>query len=259
VSIAQGIQVTLDPFTWQWLSISFWAFSAALLAFFVMFAYHIIDQWRTPMFSKRETAAHRGKKPALLLVGDEGFADLESGQYTGNEGWSETKERGKPPVNFIGLFPRSSQISDKVEVAPGKDLDATRRLAEYINFLNTRKIFMRGTNNPIWVAVKAKGIIWNIKAIAAIQLTEELQKKWDEEIKALSGKPFPIDVYAIKQMVVGSSYNTSLLKALAKVHELIGFKKKGTNEQISKWVFIAGIAFCGIGMAALIAALLLGG
>ena len=70
-------------------------------------------------------------------------------------------------------------------------------------------------------------------------------------IKPLCDRPLPIDVFAMKQMVVGSSYNTSLLKALAKVHELIGFKKKGANEQMSKWVFIAGIAFGIMGVVAL--------
>lgn len=245
------VQVWIDPASLGWLGVSVWVAVFLAIGIVAVFVYHLIDQYRTPLFSKKSRDAHRQKKPAILLGGDEGFADLDTGYYVGNEGWIETKEAGKPPTNYIGLLPRPSRISDKYTVEEGKDLTATRKLAEYINFLNTRKIFVRGSNNPIWVAVKAKGIVMNIKAVAAIQLTEEAEKKWDEEIKALAGKPFPIDVYALKQMVVGTSYNTSLLKALAKVHELIGYKKKGDTEKMGKWVFIAGIAFAVVGLVAL--------
>jgi hypothetical protein len=248
------VNVPMDSSTFAWLQISFWAFSIAVIAALVIFAYHMIDQYRTPIFSKRARDAHRQRSPMLLLARDDGFVELEGGKYVGNEGWVETAERGKPKTNYIGLFPRSSKISDTIAVAPGKDLDATRKLAKYINWLNTRKLFARGSSNPLWVAVSAKGIVMNIQAVAAIQLTEQLQTTWDTVINSASSKPFPIDVFAMKQMIVSTSYNTSLLKSLAKVHEQIGFEKKSSGEALSKWIVIFGIAMVIVGVVALGAA-----
>jgi hypothetical protein len=246
------INVPMDATTFGWLQISFWAFSAAVIAAIVFFAYHIIDQFRTPDISKRTRDSHRQKKAGLILAGDDGYADFEIAKYTGSEGWAETKEKGKPKWNFIGFFPRPGKISEDtpVDESGGKDLSKTRQWAEYINFLNTRKIQFRGSNNPIWIAVKPKAILMNLKALAAIQLTEAAEKEWTR----FTDKPFPIDISAMKQMVVSSSYNQSQVIALSKVHEKIGEEKRPATEAYGKWFFIIAIVMLVAGVCALGAA-----
>lgn len=238
------VTVNLDPGTWGWLQASVWVSVALTIGICVVLVYHFVDQFRTPPFAKRVRDAHRSKKAGLLLVGDDGYGDYEITKYSGSEGWSETKERGKPKWNYIGFNPRPGKIDDAipVDVASGKSLDKTRRLSEFINYLNTRKVVVRGSNNPLWVGVKSKAILASIQAIAAVQMSEVLQKKWDAFIKAENLETaFPIDISAMKRMVVSSSYNASQVIALTKIHEQIGYEKR-PNEQLSKWVIILGIA-----------------
>lgn len=247
------ITVNLDPLTYQWLPLSVWV--AVLLAISVIgvMAYHFVDQYRTPEFSKRTRDAHRNRKAGMLLVGDDGYGDYEQTHYAGSEGWSETKERGKPKHNYIGFMPRPGKVPEAIPVAPDKKLAETRELAEFINFLNTRKIVVRGSNNPLWIGVKSKALLASILAISGIQLTEKLEEKWAEISKLLCIDPvstaFPIDVSAMKRMVVSSSYNSSQVIALTKIHEKIGEEKKPDQDRLGKWVIILGIALVITGAA----------
>jgi hypothetical protein len=214
----------------------------------VFLAYHFIDQFRTPPFSKQVRDAHRQKRPGLLLVGDDGYGDYETTKYAGSEGWSETKERGKPKWNYIGFHPRPGKVDDAIPVAEGRDLSKTRAVAEYLNFLNTRKIVVRGSNNPLWVGVKSKAILANILSIAGVQITEQLEQRWSKVCKELGmSEVFPIDVSAMKRMVVSSSYNASQVVALTKIHEQIGMEKRPAIENMGKWVIILGIALVIVG------------
>lgn len=235
--------VNLDPMTWIWLQYSIWVAVFLGILLVVVIAYHGIDQFRTPQLSKQERDAHRKRRPAAIVVGDDGYAELEVAKYVGNEGWIETPEKGKPKSNYIGFFPRPGKTDSSIAVAKDKSQSQTEELSDFINSLNTRKIIFKGTNNPIWVAVKSKSIVANILAIAGIQITEEIEKA----LTPLLSKPFPIDVPAMKRMVVSSSWNVSQVIALTRIHELIGFLKKPEGEKLGKWVVIMGIALCAIG------------
>lgn len=153
-------------------------------------------------------------------------------------------------MEFHRVLSCTLHISPAIPVESNKDPDKTRQLAEYMNFLNTRKVQLRGSNNPIWVGVKSKAILMSILATAGIQLTEEVQKA----LAPLSNKPFPIDVSALKRMVVSSSYNQSQVIALTKVHEQIGFEKKPESDKLGKWFFIICLGMLIAGAAMLGAA-----
>lgn len=240
------INVNLDSGTFAWLQYSVWVAVALIIGIIIVAVYHFVDQYRTPPFSKSVKEAHRQRKAGLLLVGDDGYADYEQTHYAGSEGWSETKERGKPKWGYIGFLPRPGKVPEAIPVANDKDLSKTRALAEYFNFLNTRKIVVRGSNNPLWIGVKSKALLANILALSGVQLTEKLEEKWAEIAPLLNIDPmttaFTVDVSAMKRMVVSSSYNASQVIALTKIHEKIGEEKKPDADRLGKWVIILGIA-----------------
>jgi hypothetical protein len=242
-----GIQVILDPGTWAWLQMSMWVTIALALGMICAIVWHFISEFRTPLESKGIRDASHGKKPGLILVGDDGVAEWKTPQRIGHEGYTVTKPEGKWKFHWTGLFPRPGKVSDSIEVQDKKDLDKTRLLASYINELNTRKIFFRGARVPVWVGIKSKAVLANICAIAGIQMTEQLARS--------IGDQFVIDVSALKKMVVSSSYNQSQINAVESDSEHIGEERAKKGEMLNKWVLIAGIAF---GVMGLVGGILLG-
>lgn len=245
--VQTGIQVILDPLTWQWLQLSIWVAVGLTIALIASIVYHLIGEHRTPFESKgiRE-ASHKGVA-GLLLASDSGVADFKSAFRTGSEGYNVTKREGKFKFHHTSLLPRPGQPPNSIDVAEGKDLDKTRATAGYINRLNTTKIFLRGAKIPLWIGVPSKGIVASILAIAGVQLTEEIQKKWAD----LMNTTFPIDVPALKQMVVSSSYNESQINAIEADSERIGEERAKKGDPINKLVIIVGLAMMGIGAAML--------
>lgn len=247
----QYININLDVGTYQWLQISFWAFAIAVIIALVAVAYHFVHVYRTPKESKDIRSGSHMKKAGFLLVGDDGYADYEHVEYTGAEGWGETKSVGKKKDHYTGFFPRPGIAPSTEIVEDGKSQEKTEALANFINMLMTRKVFLRGAKTSLWVAVKPKAVLASIYGIAGIQLTEELANEWEKK----HGSVFPIDIGALKRMVVSSNWNESQINALeaTKINE--GMALAGDKGAINKWAIIFGIAFAGIGFGCLVAAI----
>ena len=252
VPTQQGIQVVLDPLTWGWLQASIWVTVGLGLAFVVAVVYHLVSEFRTPLESKAIRAASHKHRAGAIIASDDGNADYRFANKPigGGESCMETQSSKSASMAYSAFYPRPGVIPGNIDVdtAGGKDLAKTRDLARYLIDLNTRKLHLRGARTSLWVGVETKAILMSIYAIAGIQATEMI-----EQITSSIGQVFPIDVYAMKQMVFGGSYNESQVKALAKIHEHIGEErtaKKGTE----KMVLLIGLGMMIIGAAMLVIA-----
>lgn len=243
------VNVNLDVGTWQWLQASFWVAAFLVVALLVILVYHIVYRYRTPKEANDIRSGSHKKTAGILLVGDDGYTDYEPFAYTGNEGWGETKTRGKPKQHYTGFLPRPGLASS--ETIDEAKQEKTEALANFINTLNTRKLFLRGAKTALWVAVKPKAILMNIYAIAGVQLTENFEEFWNEWKKE-KGDIFPIDVSALKRMVVSSSWNESQINALEANREALGELKAADKGALNKWAIIGGIGLAGLGFACLI-------
>lgn len=239
-----GIQVVLDPGTWQWLQMSVWVAVGLTIAVIASVIFHLITEFRTPLESKAIRNASHGRKSGAFLISDDGVADFKAAARTGSEGYIETKKEGKFKFYHTAFTPRPGTVSSEINVTPGgeKDLAKTRALAERINRLNTTKVFLRGARIPIWFGVYSKGLLASAYAIAGLQLTEILEKATIE-----AGQVFPIDVTALKQMVTKASYNESQINALASDHEHIGEERAKKGEGLQKIIVIFGIVMVIVG------------
>ncbi len=249
MSEQQGIQVFLDPLTWSWLQISFYAFSFAIIGLIVAVAWHLISEFRTPSESKGIRNASHRRRAGAILAGDEGLAEWKIADRIGNEGYMVTKPEGKVKFHFTGLFPRRGKVPNDISVHEPYNLDKTRELAAYINELNTRKLFFKGARIPVWFGVKSKSVLASIYAIAAVQMTDQLKLAFDEAVTkaGLASDYFPIDLTALKEMVVKTSYNQSQLNAIESDSEHIG-EDRVKKAELNKLVLLAGIAFGALGI-----------
>ena len=258
--VAQGIQITLDQGTFIWLQMSIWVVLIVTIVAVLGWAYHFwVELHKTPKESKDIREAHNKKMPMMLLASDSGVAMTKVANRVGSEGYATTKPEGKWKFHYTQLFPRPGKVPNSINVDITKDLPKTRTLAEHINKINTKKLILEGARVPLWVGVPSKGIVASVFAIAGIQITEEIEKKW-ASLQPILGKDvpeiFPIDVSALKQMVVSSSYNASQINAIESDSEHIG-EERATKKGLEKWFIIGGLAMMGIGVAALVAAALL--
>jgi hypothetical protein len=243
------VNVNLDVGTWQWLQASFWVAAVLVIAVLVLLVYIIVYRYRTPKEASDIRSGSHKKTAGVILVGDDGYADYEPFAYTGAEGWGETKSRGKPKQHYTGFLPRPGLAS--AETIDADKQENTEKLANFINTLNTRKLFWRGAKTSLWVAVKPKAILANIWAIAGIQIAEEFEKFWNDWRKD-KGEIFLVDVTALKRMVVSSSWNESQINALEANREALGELKAADKGIINKWAIIGGIGLAALGFACLI-------
>ena len=259
MSAQQGVNVILDAGTWFWLQISFWVCSVFIIGFIVALVWRFIGEYRTPGESKRIRDASHRHRTSMVLAGDEGTAEWKTAERVGSAGYAVTKPEGKFKFHYTGLFPRRGKIPEIVTVDEGCDLEKTRMLASYVNELNTRKLFLKDAKIPVWFGVKSKSILASIYAIAAIQLTEDFQKAFNiakASVPSLSAEVFPIDVLALKEMVVKTSYNQSQLNAIESDSEHIG-EERVKKESLNKLVLLAGIGFGALGVIGLLVGMFL--
>lgn len=247
-----AVNVTLDAGTFAWLQVSIWVAVGLGIAVVGVFVYHLICEYRTPKESKDIRSASQKRKPGMLLVNDWGTAVFKFADRVGSEGYSTTKPEGRHKFHYTALHPRPGKVPENIEVSVNKDVDKTRALAEYINKLNTQKIHLEGARIPIWVGVPSKSILTSVLAIAGVQITEKISNNW-KTLMETDLDVFPVDISAMKQMVVSSSYNESQINSIESDSEHIG-EERAKKAGFEKWFIIGGIAMMGIGMAAVIAA-----
>lgn len=238
------VQVNLDQGTWAWLQVSVWVVVGLAIAVVAVSVFHLITEYRTPEESKKIRDASHKRKPGMLLASDAGTGIFRYADRVGNEGYLTTKNEGKWKFHFTALTPRPGKVPDNIEVVSGKDLAKTRSVAEYINYLNTKKLHLQGARIPLWIGVPSKSIVASVFAIAGVQITEQIEKNW----KTLTGSddPFPIDVSAMKTMVVSSSYNESQINSIESDSEHIG-EERAKKAGFEKWFIFGGIAMMIIG------------
>lgn len=247
-----SVNVTLDAGTWAWLQMSIWVVVGLGIALAIAVVYHFVTEFRTPKESKDIRSASHRRKPGMLLASDSGSAIFKYADRVGSEGYSTTKPEGRWKFHFTALHPRPGKVPEDIAVAPNKDISKTRSLAEYINKLNTQKLFLEGARIPIWVGVPSKSIVASVFAVAGVQITEAIEKKWKDFV-GNEAEVFPIDISAMKQMVVSSSYNESQINSIESDSEHIG-EERVKKAGLEKWFIIGGFAMMAIGVAALIAA-----
>lgn len=180
-----------------WLLLCLYGFPFLLIAFVCLAAAWIIWEVKfTPKEAKQIRRAARRKVPISLNAGDDGYGDFEPLTIKGNEGYMATSKKEKS--KWIGFLPRpSSAIPHDFEVDPEKDKVATKKIAEYINRLATRKLYLRHAKIPIWLGYKGKSILTALYSLIALEIIEDLQ--------ANGGTPeinpyLKVDLYALKQL-----------------------------------------------------------
>lgn len=144
----------------------------------------------TPKECKIIKKASRKKKGAVMLGSDDGYADLESLDITGKSGYSATSK--KPEDRWVGFHARS--------IEEPEETSREKRIAQYINKLASRKMFLRHAKIPIWFGYSGKAILTSLYALIAHELTKEIAEKLKAsnpgviidltEIKSLFPKPW---------------------------------------------------------------------
>lgn len=247
----QYVNVNLDLGTWTWLQMSFWVAAILIITVIALVAFMIWREHRTPLESKGIRESSNSRLAGAIIAREDGTADYIVANGSGSQGHLETKPKGKWKFQYRAFYPRAGIVPEEIQVdeANGKDLDQTRAMAEYIINLNSRKLHLRGARTALWIGVESKAILMNIFAIAAIQQNEVVEK-----LLNAMGEKFPIDLYALKQMVFAGSYNASDINKLANIHEHIGEERAKKPESSTKLVLYAGLAMIVIGAVMLGAA-----
>ena len=242
------VSVNLDQGTWAWLQVSVWVAVGLAIAVVAVFVFHLVTEYRTPEESKKIRDASHKRKPGMLLASDAGTGIFRYADRVGNEGYLTTKNEGKWKFHFTALTPRPGKVPESIDVATGKDIDKTRTVAEYINYLNTKKLHLQGARIPLWIGVPSKSIVASVFAIAGVQITEKIESNWADlaNLLDIQNDIFPIDVSAMKTMVVSSSYNESQINSIESDSEHIG-EERAKKAGFEKWFIFGGIAMMIIG------------
>lgn len=245
-----GQPVPVDYATWVWAS----AYSYIVIAIMVIIAvaigaYHLWQNHKTPLESKRIAQSCNSRKSALLIVNDDGNTDVKiAWTINSGEGYTSTKPEGKWKWHWTGMFPQSGLIPSNIDVSENKDLAKTRSAASVIAELNTKKLHLRGARIPFWVGVQSQAILMSLNGLASLEVLE-LFELWFNSM--YPNKIFPVDVHAVKRMVFGANYSESQINSIESDSEHIGEERAKKGEGLNKIVLFAGIAFAAIGLIAL--------
>ena len=169
--------------------LNMWLIILAILAcmFFVLFAYIIIDKYRTPKQSNNMTKAHRRHIPLILLAGLDHFADL----YPLNDFIPEVLQsfpfgKGAKKRTYRFVLPQKKNVmDDTLPVEQGKNEYLTKRYIQTLNDLNTQSITLRGVNSPIFAGVKNRSLAASFGFLGALS--------WTKDIESLVKKPAVIE------------------------------------------------------------------
>lgn len=188
------VTLNLDPLTYFWLRISFYAFGAAVVAFLALVGYNLWQNHRTPMECKTLKNISLGKTPraALLMGGDDGYYDLLGPKEMIHEGIAVTKPIAKDKSPWYGLIGRPVTVTD-IEVGEGKDKDKTVALANWLLNQASRKMYLRHARIPLWLGYRGKSVLTSIMGLVALELLETLNKAMPDTFGT-------VDVAAIKNL-----------------------------------------------------------
>jgi hypothetical protein len=230
----------------------------------LVFALWGIQSWRTPRESKEIRNASNAKKTLNIIATSEGKFKFRWTEKTGHEGSAMTKPEGKDKKHWTGFLARpgkTANIAVSSLMAPegatveevlkaneeAKNLQSkTEAMAQFLNAQITRKSYLEGARIPVQFAVEDKALIASIFGIAGIQVTEAMLEAFPD---------IPIDMNALKRMVVSNSWNESQINAqeedMKEQGRLEAKRKSGLKESWIPWLIGGGIFFGGL--AALVA------
>ena len=158
---------------WYWL-MSAIGFPVMIIATIVIAVAWVIVSWRTPQESKQITKATHGKRPVVFFFNDAGQGWFEPLKQINASGAASTTNKMDKQKGFLGFFPRKK---DPVFQNPTKDLAgnvAAENLAEYVDSLQTTKIYLRNAKIPIHVAYTGKALITSFMALAGVEVAQKL-------------------------------------------------------------------------------------
>lgn len=158
---------------WYWL-MSAIGFPVMIIATIVVAVAWVIVNWRIPQESKQITRATHGKRPVVFFFNDAGQGWFEPLKQINASGAASTTKKIDKQKGFLGFFPRKK---DPVFKDPIKDLSgdvAAENLAEYVDSLQTTKIYLKHAKIPIHVAYTGKALITSFMALAGVEVAQKL-------------------------------------------------------------------------------------
>jgi len=171
-----------------WVIFCLWATPILLFVVLpiIVGAWLVWEKWLTPQESKIIRKASRQKKAIDFLASDDGYGDFTINEVVGKGGYAETSKEEKK--KWTGFFARS--ISE-TEMQTDKKEDA---IANLMNKLASRKLYLRSAKIPIWFGYSGKAILTSIYSLVALDAVEQTAMN--------GGKPQanPIDMSHIKSL-----------------------------------------------------------
>jgi len=158
---------------WYWL-MSAIGFPVMIIAAIGIAVAWTIVNWRIPQESKQITKATHGKRPVIFFFNDAGQGWFEPLKQINASGAASTTKNIDKPKGFLGFFPRKK---DPVFQNPTQDVTgdiAADNLAEYVDSLQTSKIYLRNAKIPIHVAYTGKALITSFMALAGVEVAQKL-------------------------------------------------------------------------------------
>ena len=241
----------MTEFEWLWIQLCLYGFPILLVVLTgVIVAWGIWEFWYTPKEAKQIRSAKRKKAPLSLDAGDDGYANFNPLPQRGDEGYLATTKN--PKGKHIGFLARhTTSIGDDFEVAEGKDKELTKKVAEYINRLSSRKLYLRYAKIPIWFGYTGKAILTSLYSLIALETLEELQTNGGDP----KTNPFlKVDLYAIKSLFSKPWDQTQIRnqEIRAKMEGTMEAKKWAGKEPIMWMIVVTGFAL-GMGILLIVA------
>lgn len=158
---------------WYWL-LSAIGFPVMIIVAIVIAGLWAIVRYRTPQEAKQITKATHGKRPVVFFFNDAGQGWFEPLKQINASGAASTTKKLDKQKGFLGFFPRKK---DPVFHNPSKDLTGdipADNLAEYVDSLQTTKIYLKNAKIPIHVAYTGKALITSFMALAGVEVAQKL-------------------------------------------------------------------------------------
>jgi hypothetical protein len=253
-TLPEGVSIyglVTDAFTWLWLQL--WSLAGPIVSFLFagLLVWYVYDSgWRTPLESKVIKDCHLHKNTLHITEHDDGYFLFKEGKEEGPEGFVHTKPEGKHKMIWTGFFARPSlndkemQYPENASEEQKEEVDQTNKLAKLLGVMATERRYLRGAKVPCTVGYDGKAILSSVKAIAALQFLEALDRIGE----------LPANLSAVKE-IFGFNWNSSQIAMALKRREQIGAEKQkrfGQHGDLIMLLISAGIFFGGLAALALV-------
>lgn len=163
-----------DSDLWYWLmsAVGFPVLAIAIAA--VIGAWLIWERVITPAEARAIRSAKRRKNPILFLFNDAGQGWFEPVKRLSSSGAASTSKKSSKRDRYLGYFARKTEATFEEPKGDNVPEIVADNLANYVDSLETAKIYLKDSKIPINVAYRGKALITSFMGLAGVEYAKKL-------------------------------------------------------------------------------------